>query len=385
MEKRDTGRMSRSVLPTALLVGMLGFFVASPAVARVWTDQQGRSMNAKFVRVVGAVGVFQMAGGKVVKVPLAQLCESDQEYIRQELADQGVRVWTDVQGRQMMAKYRRIRDGKVFVLQGQQITPLLFSQLSAADRLWVRDKAEMTGLAEQLPPPAEDETLGESRLWTDLDGNSGEGRLDRVLAGGRVLLAVEGATRVVDVKKLVPGDQDYLRELLEPKGLARLVPPKPRPPKTEVASAAGSPPSPAVALRPRPEPTSSPKAPPSTMPKPDPDEALRRHKERAAERRRETQRIAEEARMSGEEARAAERERKRAAMRGRSHCDQYILACDTCGEPGPPGCKEGDPCPHCSPGVDALSIYRVGRAAGLIVSAIIAFLGFIGGLRIFSR
>src|SRR5437660_12047990 len=55
---------------------------ASPVDKRVWTDVQGRTMEAQFVREVDGDATF-LKGGKLVTMPLDRLCEKDQKLIRE--------------------------------------------------------------------------------------------------------------------------------------------------------------------------------------------------------------------------------------------------------------------------------------------------------------
>ncbi len=335
--------------------------VCSSAAARVWTDKQGRTINARFVRVVGLVGVFQLPSGKVVQLPLEQLSEDDQKYLKQHLASQGIRMWTSTEGSQMLGRYLRVRDGTVYVKSQQKTAPLGFTNLAIADRLWVRAKAEENGQSDQLPPPTAEEELPEARTWTDTEGNSGEGRLDRVLPDGRVLLAVDGATRVVDIKKLTAVDHDYLREELAPQGLAHLVPRKPEPtasPATAVPPrtshipsrppGARSPRPRSVPVRPPPR-VSRPAAPPSPSP-------------------RSLQRPLPQTR--------APRPYTPPRVDFTPVTPVRILKCSKCGRQAPPGAKLGEPCTYCSKRV---SPYKLGRTVGM-VGGILALVAFVGGL-----
>ena len=62
--------------------------VCQPLLARPWTDSTGRKIEAKFVRVhQGKVVLLQ--GKKVVQVPFYNLSEADQQFVRDELDKAG--------------------------------------------------------------------------------------------------------------------------------------------------------------------------------------------------------------------------------------------------------------------------------------------------------
>jgi hypothetical protein len=311
-------------LRVGLVLAMLLLTEVRECAARIWTDRQGRAVEAEFVRVSGAQAVLQLPTGRVVQTPLVDLSEADQAYIGEQLRAAGVRVWTDLQGRQVHGQYVRVRDGKVYLKVQEKTTPVLFPTLSIADRWFVRQAAGERD-AKELPEATPEETLPDARTWTDVEGVEAQGQLDRVLPDGRVLLAVEGQTRIVDIKQLSAVDHDYLRKELEDTPLARLVPP-PKPKPVEVAAI--NPPRmrppvppvvPPIAQRTRPTPaTSSPRQPRTESPiyiPPAPTVKL-------------------------------------------------VLRCPRCGRVAPAGARYGDPCPDCNK--RSTSPYEMGRRAGVI-------------------
>lgn len=66
-----------------LLLPLLTTFcvVVSPAIARVWTDTSGKTLEAEFVRVAGPTVILN-SGGKEIPVPLTSLSAPDQAFIR---------------------------------------------------------------------------------------------------------------------------------------------------------------------------------------------------------------------------------------------------------------------------------------------------------------
>ncbi|MCA9270760.1 MAG: hypothetical protein KDA41_19900, partial [Planctomycetales bacterium] len=264
LRRQDMALGSPLVCRWSWLAVALAWFVSAQSLeARRWTDRRGRGVDATFVRLLGEEVVLQLSNGKVVKVPLASLSDPDIAFVRGSLLDAGIRVWTDVSGRQVQAQYMRVADGKVYIKANGQTSPVEFTDLSTADRLYVREQLDEKSEQKLLPPADASESLPPPRAWADEDGRLVQGQFDRV-ASGKVFLAVEGATQVVPFEKLSDADQDYLRERLELQGLAHLLPPKrqPEPPAIEVAAVA--PPSP------EPEPTPSIAPPPLFIPPPPP-------------------------------------------------------------------------------------------------------------------
>jgi len=210
------------------LLSLLLLSLCCEAVAaRVWTDNNGRSVNATFVRIFGEEVVLREPSGNVFKVPIRTLSEEDQAYLRSKLESQGFRVFTSVDGKQIEAQYLRIRDGKVFMKINDAPTSIPFDRFSLADQQYIREQAAAEG--EQQEVPATTRELGPSRIWKDEDDNTIRARYDSILPDGRILLAVDDDTMVIDVKKLSQADHEHLRTVLEPQGLANLIPEKPVP------------------------------------------------------------------------------------------------------------------------------------------------------------
>lgn len=73
------------------MLNTLGYLLVALAVqasARTWTDIHGRTAKAEFVRVYQG-NVILLRENRVVKVPLGNLCQQDQEYVTQQMAAKG--------------------------------------------------------------------------------------------------------------------------------------------------------------------------------------------------------------------------------------------------------------------------------------------------------
>ena len=62
---------------------LLAFFCASPALARTWTSRDGQTTTGKFVRLHNG-NVVLMRGGRVITIPFQNFCDADQAYIREK-------------------------------------------------------------------------------------------------------------------------------------------------------------------------------------------------------------------------------------------------------------------------------------------------------------
>lgn len=79
--------------PSWGLAALVVLALASPAWAaaaktRTWTDNQGRTMTAQFVRVFEGQ-VILSRGNKPLRVPFYSLSEDDQEYVKEQLTAKG--------------------------------------------------------------------------------------------------------------------------------------------------------------------------------------------------------------------------------------------------------------------------------------------------------
>ena len=157
---------------------------------RTWTDVQGRTMQAEFVREVDGDVSF-LKDGKLIILPLERLSEADQKLIREleaskvvpadekpagalpafvdptvrpekALGDLGTngskgdsaetRVWTDIRGNKFTGKFVRVHEGFVVLLRGERTMTLAFYTLSAADQGYVRELLTARGESNLIPP-----------------------------------------------------------------------------------------------------------------------------------------------------------------------------------------------------------------------------------------
>jgi hypothetical protein len=146
----------------------------SLAEARTWTDTQGRTLEAKFVRLHEG-NVILLKGNKPVSVPLSQFSPEDQEYIRQQTAkkprndaveplekkparrevksadDAQVRTWTDIRGNQITARFAGLSGANVILVEKGKRRSFPFVGFSQADQQYIRNELEAKGQGHLLP------------------------------------------------------------------------------------------------------------------------------------------------------------------------------------------------------------------------------------------
>ncbi|MDY0168603.1 MAG: SHD1 domain-containing protein [Thermoguttaceae bacterium] len=127
------------------------------------------------------------------------------------------RTWTDSQGRTTNATFVRFHDGMVVLLRGNKTLQVRFDSLSEEDQRYVREMLAEKGESHVLPrqhsltagQPAEDPSAP-SRTWTDMLGNRMTGQLVRV-EGTQVYLRVNGKVAPYPIHGFSLQDQDYIR------------------------------------------------------------------------------------------------------------------------------------------------------------------------------
>jgi hypothetical protein len=163
---------------------------------RTWTDVQGRTMQAEFVREVDGDVAF-LKDGKLITFPLDRLSEADRKTIRELEANKVVpeeekpagatpalvdpvgrtetpragdsnaasppstskdsgpanRVWMDARSNKFAAKFVRMHDGNVVLLRGSRTMTIGFYELSVGDQAYVRELLTARGEERQIPAP----------------------------------------------------------------------------------------------------------------------------------------------------------------------------------------------------------------------------------------
>lgn len=153
--------------PARLLLVLIIMLVASTALARIWTDKFGKTVNAKFVRFFDGNVVLQQ-GVKVIKVPFEELSEKDQDFVRELLEKKGQadllppkeeekiasgevrlsepgpkRTWTDIDGREIRAQLLGIDGDEVLLLFKDKEVSVPIERFSPEDRAYVeKEKAK---------------------------------------------------------------------------------------------------------------------------------------------------------------------------------------------------------------------------------------------------
>jgi len=145
-----------------LLLGILtGVSVAEEKV-RTWTDKGGKTLEAKMLFLTPDDKIVLESDGQSYSISINRFSDEDQEYARgfEERKNAGdqpspgtrrsrdndkrkdleeTRVWTDTHGMEIKAKYIRMHEGHVVLLQGKTGHKVPFYVLSAEDQEYLRE------------------------------------------------------------------------------------------------------------------------------------------------------------------------------------------------------------------------------------------------------
>lgn len=104
--------------------------------ARTWTSQDGREIEATFVRMKEAGIVLELGGGQETTVPIERFSAGDQEWVSEQT---GVRPFRNQAGVTIWARYRGLADDTVTIenLNGQSFD-ISLSTLHKDDQKWIQ-------------------------------------------------------------------------------------------------------------------------------------------------------------------------------------------------------------------------------------------------------
>ena len=153
-----------------------------------WTDNQGRTLQASFVKSVGTIVTFKW-NGQDVPIPLATLSPESQA-LAQKLAQAkdaapsstGMHSWTDTQGRTLQAIFIKADATTVTLNWNGRIVPIPLASLNAVSQKLAKDLSSAGTKPVAAPDPKPKPTLkptivdGELSLdaehnWQSTDGN----------------------------------------------------------------------------------------------------------------------------------------------------------------------------------------------------------------------
>ena len=137
------------MLTISILVSMIS---CAHAEFRTWTSAQGVAVEAEYKGSVDGVAVLQTRNGKECKLSPENLCEADQQYLKdheckyEPTEDEGestgdIRLWTDNKGHSINAEYRGFKGGKVILrIKGGKVLTLDVSSLCDIDQAYLQEK-----------------------------------------------------------------------------------------------------------------------------------------------------------------------------------------------------------------------------------------------------
>ncbi len=245
-------------IPLAALL-LLAQVAISPAIARTWTNRDGKTVEGDFVRLDGDVVVL-LVGDKEARVPLASLSDGDQAYAKlfnptteptapaenpfggggaspagsalkpTSPTDPSIpdlsksRKWTDRAGKTASGTLNSVSGGTVYLKIGSRLQTVSFAQLIDADQEAVRLYLEYLGDGLKVPPSEGDLPDQTLRTFRDQNDRSVLAILRRIEPGGIVVLQLAARTATFPLGNFTPSDQEHIREQVTALGRADLLP-----------------------------------------------------------------------------------------------------------------------------------------------------------------
>ncbi len=163
--------MPASRIPLALF--LIGLFVASASAAEVreWTDAKGQKLSGALEEITDDGKVKINSNGQTFTIPIERFSDEDKKYIDSQRESMGdadddkptrrsrrsdlfdYRQWTDKQGNEIKAKFVRMHEGQVVLLQGRTAHKVSFYDLGDEDQVYLRGELENRGEDDQIPDP----------------------------------------------------------------------------------------------------------------------------------------------------------------------------------------------------------------------------------------
>lgn len=177
---------SRHFLYIPLLIALFAF-TANAQEVRDWTDANGRTLSGKFLELTSDNNVRIDSNGEIFVIPLTAFIESDQQYAKQQQANANKpmpkpkpridksddslfdnRDWSDYKDESIRAKFVRMHEGYVILLQGANAQKVSFYILSSKDQDWLRAHLQKRGEEDQIIPREEME-MDDPNVHKELD------------------------------------------------------------------------------------------------------------------------------------------------------------------------------------------------------------------------
>lgn len=161
--------MKASTFAISFFVLSLLTCCATAAEVRTWTDASGKTLSGSLEEVTSDGKVVIKSGGQTFTIPIERFSAEDKAYISSNKDQSGgketppgrrrksdlfdYRQWKDDEDNEIKAKFVRMFEGQVVLLQGQKAHKVSFYDLSDEDQAYLRGELEQRGEDSQIPPP----------------------------------------------------------------------------------------------------------------------------------------------------------------------------------------------------------------------------------------
>lgn len=138
--------------------------VAVASKVRTWTGRDGTSVQATFVRMLPNGNVLLRRSTQLIPIPLSNFSDEDLYHLRHEegLANiipptpkeptaSGERLWTDIAGGQLSAKFDRMSGKNIVLIRGGKELKFPFDGFSLEDQQFIRELMQAEGKGHLVP------------------------------------------------------------------------------------------------------------------------------------------------------------------------------------------------------------------------------------------
>lgn len=169
---------SAPLLPLAVFAASL--FLSPPAQGRVWTNTEGQTLEAEFVRIRGRDALLKTEE-RTITAPISRLVQEDQDWIERYRELTRSREWGKPGAEEVRGQFFGAKNGKVRLKHGSKVMMLPYDQISEDD--WRQVEQALKHLEQEIPEdllafkpaaPAPSEKIdldaAIERTWTDAKG-----------------------------------------------------------------------------------------------------------------------------------------------------------------------------------------------------------------------
>ncbi|QDT69615.1 hypothetical protein MalM25_25540 [Planctomycetes bacterium MalM25] len=209
----------RSAPLLSLAVAAASWLLAPPALGRVWTNTEGQTLEAEFVRLRGRDALLKTEE-RTITAPINRLAQEDQDWIERYRELTRSREWGKPGAEPVRGQFFGAKNGKVRLKHGSKVLMLPYDQIGEED--WRQVEQALKHLEQEIPEdlltfkpaaPAPSERVdldaAIERTWTDAKGREIVAKYLGV-SGPKVRLWMRDKEFVVPLARFSDADRSWV-------------------------------------------------------------------------------------------------------------------------------------------------------------------------------